>query len=60
MTTEVQKLEAMLAENELKLISVFRGSNPNVTQEQLAAEVHRAIGTLVNGEFVDVTILDDE
>jgi hypothetical protein len=57
--TQVEQLNTKLQEHGLTVRSVFPGTNPNVTDEQVAAELSRAIDSLMAGNFEEVSIEND-
>jgi DNA topoisomerase IA len=60
MTTEVERLKQRLIEGGISLISVFPGTNPMTTREDLAAEMNKALDMIEAGEFKESTFNDRE
>lgn len=54
MSTNVEKLQEQMAELGIIKLNVFPGTNPNVTQEQVAKEISTALDNITTGNFEEV------
>lgn len=52
--TEVEKLKAKLLIHGIDKVHVFPGSNPNATEEQVAAAISASIDRLINGDYEEI------
>jgi hypothetical protein len=52
--TEVDKLKANILIHGINRLHIFPGTNPNTSEEQVAAAINQAIEKIIDGDYEEI------